>query len=742
MEAIFLKILNMGITAGWLILAVFLLRLLLKKAPKWISCLLWGHVGIRLIIPFSIQSVFSLIPSSETVPADIGSVQHPAIDSGISALNEAVNPVLSAAFAPQTAQSVNPMQILVTAAAAVWLAGVFVMLLYALVRFLKMKRSVRTAAPKRGNIMVCDEIESPFILGVFKPVIYIPSSLQAETAAYVIEHEAAHLKRRDHLFKPFGFLLLSVYWFNPLCWAAYALLCRVIEQACDEKVIRGKEKETVAAYSQALLDCSFQKKRIAACPLAFGEVGVKQRVKGVLNYKKPVFWIVLFAVIACIVFSVCFMTDPFTGKRLPDRLGISMDMAIAEHNASTKTDVRFSTAAYDLLQVSRKSGETMIYAYVVYAEYGFDGTSIVREAISRSPVAVTFDTASAKGDVACYDVLLYRTPRDGSYYESDIREIFPFGARIKLWRNGFSTKEADRLEEQCLLAAREYFGLDADGAVSFTFPGDAASAGVQHTIGGRLEERTLEGREFTQLKAWFSNLKCTEESFEPGQTPGDGNGGEVYFITVFSENGSASYSYVKNGNGKVYLVVGETWYWVKNASDPPVSFDAAAEPSAAEPSAVAPETDIRTDVCELYLKVLEDLWNVDPGLNDRISQIGIDLSELSHLTESEKETVMHEFAAKHNLPYIAGTWEELCEQGYIDKDNLYWEDGLFFSIKTNEDAAWNLPTIKEGDSISELAAFDAQKWRSGLGAYYFGQCTAQKNADGEWTYTVAQEAIS
>ncbi len=151
---------------------------------------------------------------------------------------------------------------------------------------------------------------------------------------------------------------------------------------------------------------------------------------------------------------------------------------------------------------------------------------------------------------------------------------------------------------------------------------------------------------------------------------------------------------------------------------------------------------VREDVCDLYLEVLEDLWNVDPGLNNGISQIGIDLSGLSHLTESEKETVMNEFASKHSLPYIAGTWEELCEQGYIDKDNLYWEDGLFFTIKTNEDAEWNLPVTKKGDPVPELTAFDAQKWRSGTGAYYFGQCSAQKNADGKWSYTVGQEAIS
>ena len=151
---------------------------------------------------------------------------------------------------------------------------------------------------------------------------------------------------------------------------------------------------------------------------------------------------------------------------------------------------------------------------------------------------------------------------------------------------------------------------------------------------------------------------------------------------------------------------------------------------------------IRDDVCELYLTVLEDLWNVDSGLNSEISLIGIDLSELSHLTEVEKDTVMGKFASKHNIPYIVGTWEELCEQGFIDKENLYWEDGLFFSIKTNEDAEWNLPNLKDGDSIPELTSFDAHKWRSGLGAYFFGQCTAQKNADGTWSYTVGQEMIS
>ncbi len=166
--------------------------------------------------------------------------------------------------------------------------------------------------------------------------------------------------------------------------------------------------------------------------------------------------------------------------------------------------------------------------------------------------------------------------------------------------------------------------------------------------------------------------------------------------------------------------------------------DSPGEPDDPDDSAAA----VREDVCELYLAVLEDLWNVDSGLNNEISQIGIDLSGLSHLTEEEKDSVMSEFASRHDLPYIAGTWEELCEQGLIDKEKLYWKDGLFFSIKTNEDAEWNLPAGAEGAPAPELTSFDAQKWRSGLGAYFFGQCTARKNADGKWSYSVGQEAIS
>lgn len=316
MSTVFLKILNISLTAGWLILAVIILRLLLKKAPKWISCLLWALVAVRLLLPFSIESVLSLVPSSEVVPTNIVYEQKPVIDSGIRVVNNAVNPVITETFAPAIGDSVNPLQIAVSIASVVWIAGIAGMLIYALISFLLLKKRVLASVPlkhdgeKSRRILLCDEIKSPFILGVFKPSIYIPSSLDDETRQFVIAHETAHLKRRDNLWKPLGFLLLSVYWFHPLCWVAYILLCRDIESACDERVIKDKDKDYLALYSQALLDCALQRKRISACPLAFGETGVKSRVKGILNYKKPAFWIIIAALVCIAVVTVCFLTNP------------------------------------------------------------------------------------------------------------------------------------------------------------------------------------------------------------------------------------------------------------------------------------------------------------------------------------------------------------------------------------------------------------------------------------------------
>lgn len=310
MSDVFIKILNMSISASWLILAVIVIRMFLKKAPKWCICFLWGIVGLRLIFPFSLESIYSLIPSNEVIPENITTEVHPQIHSGITYVDAAVNPVLKAHLSTQAGDSANPMQVVVHIASLMWCTGLTICLLYALISFILLKLRVRASKKIMNNVYVCDEVKSPFILGVFRPVIYIPSGMSRETLDYVTDHENAHLKRGDHFWKPLGFIILSVYWFHPLCWIAYILLCKDIEFACDEKVIRDKDHAYANLYSQALLDCNVHRRVIAACPLAFGETGVKNRIKNVLNYKKPAFRVIVIAVIICIAVAICFMTDP------------------------------------------------------------------------------------------------------------------------------------------------------------------------------------------------------------------------------------------------------------------------------------------------------------------------------------------------------------------------------------------------------------------------------------------------
>ncbi len=312
MAETFVRVLNMSIAASWLILAVVLLRSALKKAPKWIAVLLWGIVALRLAVPFSFESALSLIPSAETFNAHNIQYETPIISSGIPAVNDAVNPILGETFAPNPVGSVNPLYAWTLALSEIWLIGIAVMLLYAAISYVRVHRSVAERVPYEGNIFLCDYVRSPFILGLVRPRIYLPSNMDTASMEPVIAHEKAHLARRDHWWKPLGFLILAVHWFNPLCWAAYALLCRDIELACDEKVVRQMDVDGKKRYSTALLECSAGRRLVTVCPLAFGEVGVKERVKKVLSYKKPAFWIVAAAVAACAVVAVCFATDPVT----------------------------------------------------------------------------------------------------------------------------------------------------------------------------------------------------------------------------------------------------------------------------------------------------------------------------------------------------------------------------------------------------------------------------------------------
>ena len=317
MDELFLTLLNMSINASWICLVICAFRLLYKNGPKWLRASLWSLVGLRLILPFSIKSALSLLPSAETVPTDIMYSKSPQIYSGISALNTAVNPIINEALAPEPSYSANPLQVITAIASYIWIFGMLLMLIYMAVSYTRVKRRVRESVPYEKdmwetakNIFICDGIDTPFILGVIKPKIYLPSSISEKDTDYVLAHERAHIKRCDHLWKPLGFLLLTVYWFNPVLWLSYILLCRDIELACDEKVMAEMGGDIKKSYSTALLNCSAPSRAVAACPLAFGETGVKSRIKSVLNYKKPAFWVVAVCAITSIVLGVCFLTDP------------------------------------------------------------------------------------------------------------------------------------------------------------------------------------------------------------------------------------------------------------------------------------------------------------------------------------------------------------------------------------------------------------------------------------------------
>lgn len=317
MSGLFLRIVNMSISACWILLAVLLLRLALRKAPKWIMVLLWGLVAVRLVCPFFMESKLSMVPSSETVSTTIMTDNPPQIHTGIAYFNSSINPVIGESFAPSPETSINPLQIWVPVLAVVWLLGLALMLAYMGFSYWRLRRRMGTAVRYGENIYQSDRVQAPFVLGIIKPRIYLPFHINEQDLPHVIAHEKAHIRRKDHWWKPLGFVLLAVHWFNPLMWLGYVLLCRDIELACDEKVIKEMGSEERADYSQALLSCSVRRHSISVCPLAFGEGSVNRRVKSVLSYKKPAFWILIIAIVAIIGLGIFFLTDPVDNEE-PD----------------------------------------------------------------------------------------------------------------------------------------------------------------------------------------------------------------------------------------------------------------------------------------------------------------------------------------------------------------------------------------------------------------------------------------
>lgn len=323
MEGIFVKLLNMSVSASGFILIAVLLRALLKRSPKWIHCLLWGLVAVRLVCPLSFESSFSLAPRADFVETKLGVQREDGrYMNSATDVSKVLNDDLDNAQNKNLANKGNAdRQGDWKKISWTWFVGAVLLLSYAAISYLRFRKKVQASVRLRDGIYVCDNIRTPFILGVIRPGIYLPSDMDEVQTDNVIAHERAHLSRLDQVWKPLGYCLLAVYWFNPLCWLAYVLFCRDMELACDEKVICDMDVEDKKVYSRVLLSFSDPSHRIAAGPLAFGEIGVKKRIQSVLNYRKPAFWMVGLAILALVVTSLCFLTNPKAAKDPAQTMG-------------------------------------------------------------------------------------------------------------------------------------------------------------------------------------------------------------------------------------------------------------------------------------------------------------------------------------------------------------------------------------------------------------------------------------
>ena len=461
MNDIFQKFIEMSIAAGWMTLAVMILRVALKKMPRSIICIMWGLVGVRLLCPISFESILSLIPARRAIYVDRTAPVQTAVP-----LMDVIIPFDNLA---QSAQGVQSAQNVWTwLPVVIWLAGVTAMLTYLLISCLRVYSRVREAAYLRENILTCDGIGTCFILGVFRPRIYMDSRISAEDAELVIAHERAHLRRLDHVWKPLGFLILALHWFNPLVWLAYVLLCRDIELACDEKVIKQLGVDIKKPYSEALVNCSVPRKTIAACPLAFGEVGVKTRIKNVLNYKKPAFWIIIVSLVLLVAVAVCFLTDPlapveydFSGE-ISERQYKFVDKIIQRENVRRYSRARYRTYTYEVLGTAKQGNELTVYAIVTHGAYDLKDGQVTVEQVVCEPTVIRLEDY-----VASYRTLEYITA-SGDAQAKQVRKLFP----EQLWEKVGTSLYGDHADilygyAQSELANNKYCGVYSDGSSWF-----------------------------------------------------------------------------------------------------------------------------------------------------------------------------------------------------------------------------------------------------------------------------------
>lgn len=428
MISAFAKILSISIAANWMILAVLVLRFLLKKAPRRAICILWGIVAVRMFLPVSLESPVDFIPETTSAIQEAvdTSLIHPetvTFHTGIVTPQGGIS-----GTSANSGQSIPLIPL-------VWLFGVLLMLSYLVVRYIKLHRLVREAAWEKENIWICDAVTTPFILGLVRPKIYLPSGLSGTSREYVIAHEKCHLRCKDHWWKPISYLILSVFWFDPLMWIAYFMICKDIEFACDESVIHRYSLPEKKAYSQALLSCSANRKLVLACPIAFGETAVVGRIRNVLNHKRPGFWIMLVSVLILILCTIGFFTIPVgaqtndSGLASSEQIEVISTLPPAESKdfPPVQEDSEEWENFPDGIRIDTYTGETFTARVMIVRD-----PSKVYLAASSNPLSM--DTPGIRMDQAMEQENAIAAVNAGPYYDdgSDGRAVgsVPYGLAL------------------------------------------------------------------------------------------------------------------------------------------------------------------------------------------------------------------------------------------------------------------------------------------------------------------------
>lgn len=511
MNAFFLELLNMSLVASLLIVAVIILRLIFRKAPKAIICVLWALVGLRLVCPFSFESRLSLVPESKPVTYIAEQSENSDTVKDFEKVTRSVvsydAPDGSVVVATKESVKFDYVGFLIDALPFVWIGGMALMALSSVISYIRLRRGMLICVKKEDNIWLCDGIKSPFILGIIKPKIYIPSHLSDEEQRVVVAHEQAHIKRLDHLFKPLGFLILTIHWFNPLVWVAYALLCRDIESACDERVVKKMSGEDKKLYSSTLLSCSAPRHMLTACPVAFGEVSVKGRVKSVLSYKKPAFWIIVLAIIATAAVAVVFMTNPIkkqtSGFETPEEL---IHQAILNDNENIYTKDNFVAVSYYVFGTEEIRGnKTTYYLWTACIEYSCENGELTEGLGGVGPKAVTVKEMPD----STFELVEYWEPEDGEGYGDSIREKFP---SYLVNRVLYGTSQDCVLDEVEKLAF-EHFDIESKTEVVGEYPrfvGEILEVFDEYYLVAPLENETVMGKSIEKLYV-YKNADSTAE---------------------------------------------------------------------------------------------------------------------------------------------------------------------------------------------------------------------------------------